>query len=125
RAFVAGRGAGGELIFVDDGSSDGTAQLLSDVERVAAPVEVRVLRRPHEGKGAAVQAGILAARAPIVGFCDIDLATPLEELGRIVDVAEQGVLAVGSRGLPTSQLGVREHRSRELLGKAYNRAAQL
>ena len=72
-----------------------------------------------------MQAGIRAARCPIVAFCDVDLATPLAELGRIVDIAEQGMLAVGSRGLPTSQLGVREHRARELLGKAYNRAAQL
>ena len=66
---------------------------------------LRVLRREHDGKGAAVQAGILAARVPIVAFCDVDLATPLDELGRIIDVAAQGVLAVGSRGLPTSRLG--------------------
>ena len=123
-AFVAARGAGGELIFVDDGSTDETPKLLDAVE--APPgVSVRVLRRAHVGKGAAVQAGIADATCPIVAFCDVDLATPLDELARIVAVAEQGVLAVGSRGLPTSKLGVREHRSRELLGKAYNRAAQL
>jgi SAM-dependent methyltransferase len=123
-AFVASRGPGGELVFVDDGSTDETPQLL-DALAPGDSVEVSVLRRPHEGKGAAVQAGILAARCPLVAFCDVDLATPLEELGRIVDAAEQGVLAVGSRGLPTSQLGVHENRARELLGKAYNRAAQL
>ena len=123
-AFVASRGAGGELVFVDDGSTDETPVLLEKVDPGGA-VSVRVLRRPHEGKGAAVHAGILAAGCPLVAFCDIDLATPLEELGRIVDAAEQGVLAVGSRGLPTSQIGVHEHRARELLGKAYNRAAQL
>ncbi|MDQ1468200.1 MAG: hypothetical protein QOH10_2615 [Actinomycetota bacterium] len=123
-AFVAGRGAGSELIFVDDGSTDETPQLL-DAVVADGSVVVRVLRRRHEGKGAAVQAGVLAAVCPLVAFCDIDLATPLVELGRIVDIAEQGVLAVGSRGLPTSQLGIRERRSRELLGKAYNRAAQL
>ena len=111
-------------MFVDDGSTDETPQLL-DALAPADSVDVSVLRRPHEGKGAAVQAGILAARCPLVAFCDVDLATPLEELGRIVDAAEQGVLAVGSRGLPTSQLGVHENRARELLGKAYNRAAQL
>jgi dolichyl-phosphate beta-glucosyltransferase len=123
-AFVASRGAGGELVFVDDGSTDETPRLLDAIDP-GGPVEVKVLRRAHEGKGAAVQAGILAARCPLVAFCDIDLATPLSELGRIVDAAEQGVLAVGSRGLPTSQLGVHENRARELLGKAYNRAAQL
>jgi glycosyltransferase involved in cell wall biosynthesis len=123
-AFVASRGASGELLFVDDGSTDDTAHLL-DVVEPDGSIAVRVLRRAHEGKGAAAQAGILAANCPVVAFCDVDLATPLDELGRIIDVAEQGVLAVGSRGLPTSQLGVREHRVRELLGKAFNRAVQL
>jgi dolichyl-phosphate beta-glucosyltransferase len=123
-AFVASRGAGSELIFVDDGSTDETPSLLAGVAAPAG-VSVRVLERPHVGKGAAVQVGIEAARCPLVAFCDVDLATPLDELARIVAVAEQGVLALGSRGLPTSKLGVRERRSRELLGKAYNRAAQL
>jgi SAM-dependent methyltransferase len=86
---------------------------------------VRVLTRAHAGKGAAVQAGLLDARGATVAFCDVDLATPLPELARIVAVAEQGVLAVGSRGLPTSNLGQRENPVREMLGKAYNRAAQL
>jgi dolichyl-phosphate beta-glucosyltransferase len=124
-AFVALRGAGSELIFVDDGSTDGTPSLLEASATESNPVNVRVLRRVHEGKGAAVQAGILAANCPIVAFCDVDLATPLDELGRIVDVAAQGVLAVGSRGLPTSRLGTREHPVREGLGKSFNRAAQL
>jgi 2-polyprenyl-3-methyl-5-hydroxy-6-metoxy-1,4-benzoquinol methylase len=88
-------------------------------------VNLCVRRRAHEGKGAAVQAGILAATCPIVAFCDVDLATPLDELGRIVDAAAEGVLAIGSRGLPTSALGTREHPVREGLGKSFNRAAQL
>jgi len=121
--FAAGFGPGSELVFVDDGSTDGTPALL-EASR-GGPVGVRVLRRAHEGKGAAVQAGILAACCPIVAFCDVDLATPLDELGRIVGVAAQGVLAIGSRGLPTSRLGTREHRLRETLGKSFNRAAQL
>ena len=125
-AFVGSRGAGGELIFVDDGSQDDTARILASIDSDSAPgVSVRVLRRPHEGKGAAVQAALLVARCPVTAFCDVDLATPLDELARIVAVAEQGVLAVGSRGLPTSELGVHEPRVRELLGKSFNRAAQL
>lgn len=121
--FAAGRGSASEIIFVDDGSTDETPELLDAID--PGMVKVRVLRRAHEGKGAAVQAGILAAGRALVAFCDVDLATPLDELARIVAVAEQGVLAVGSRGLPTSQLGRREHWLRELLGKAFNRAAQL
>jgi dolichyl-phosphate beta-glucosyltransferase len=123
--FVAGRGSGSELIFVDDGSTDGTASALEARASEHDRVPLRVLRREHEGKGAAVQAGILAASCAIVAFCDVDLATPLDELGRIIDAAAQGALAIGSRGLPTSRLGTREHPVREGLGKSFNRAAQL
>ena len=51
--FAAGFGPGSELVFVDDGSTDGTLALL-EASR-GGPVGVRVLRRAHEGKGAAVR----------------------------------------------------------------------
>ena len=121
--FVAAHGPGSELIFVDDGSTDATPKLLA--EAAGGSPAIRVITRAHEGKGAATHAGVLAAECATVAFCDVDLATPLPELARIVAVAEQGVLAVGSRGLPTSTLGTREHPTRELLGKAYNRLVQL
>ncbi len=124
-AFVGGRADGSELIFVDDGSTDGTASALEARASEHGRVALRVLRREHEGKGAAVQAGVLTAKCPLVAFCDVDLATPLDELARIIDAAAHGVLAIGSRGLPTSRVGTREHPMREGLGKAFNRAAQL
>jgi dolichyl-phosphate beta-glucosyltransferase len=126
--FVAAYSPGSELIFVDDGSADTTVAVIEKIIWRRGPDEecsVRVLQRAHAGKGAAVQAGILDSEAPIVAFCDVDLATPLDELARIIDVAAGGVLAVGSRGMPTSQLGVRETRFRELLGFGFNRATQL
>ncbi len=125
--FVTARGPGSELIFVDDGSTDATGAIIEKIvgSRPQGDCAVRVLSRGHRGKGAAIQAGIGEARCDLVAFCDVDLATPLEELARIVDVATTGVLAIGSRGLPTSSLGVREHRTRETLGRAFNRLVQL
>jgi len=71
---------GVQLVLVDDGSSDGTGEILERI-REAAPAAVTTLRQPRNlGKAEAVRAGILAGlaqRAALVGFFDADLATPL------------------------------------------------
>lgn len=56
-----------ELIVVDDGSSDGTPQVLARYGNA-----IRVLRQPNRGLAAARNAGIRAARAPLVAFLDAD-----------------------------------------------------
>ena len=122
-AHVGSLPAGSELVFVDDGSSDRTAALLD--EAVAGAPFARVLRRPHEGKGAAVAAGLAATSAPFAGFCDLDLSTPLTEVDRIAEAAMVApVLAVGSRDLAASTLVRRESIVRETLGRSYNRLLQ-
>ena len=123
--FVAQLPAGSELLFVDDGSTDGTPDLIDDLIGGMAGVPARVLRRPHVGKGAAVAAGLRSLDAPLLGFCDLDLSTPLEDLERIADrAARAGALAIGSRDLATSTLVSAEGRVREALGRAYNRLLQ-
>jgi hypothetical protein len=68
-------------------------------------VPARVLRQPHTGKGGAVAAGLRALGTPLVGFCDLDLSTPLDDFERIAGVAVRaGGLAIGSRDLTTSTL---------------------
>ena len=83
---------------------------------------VRVICREHEGKGAAVRVGLASARAPYAAFCDIDLSTPLDDLGRVIkEAVRTGGLVIGSRAVgrssarpaPTSFL-------LEGLGRAYN-----
>ena len=70
-----------ELLFVDDGSSDDCADR---VEALALP-NTRVLRcSPNRGKGAAVRAGMLAARGEIAMFLDADLAYGTEVIARAV-----------------------------------------
>jgi len=124
-SFVAGFGSGSELLFVDDGSADRTAELAERLT-AGAPIPVHVIRGPHRGKGAAVQAGLERASAPVAAFCDVDLATPLDELERIVTVAEKGpAIAIGSRDVVSTQLVERENELREFLGKTYNRLLRL
>jgi SAM-dependent methyltransferase len=123
--FVVQQPAGSELIFVDDGSSDGTPDRLDELLAELPGAPARVLRRPHAGKGAAVAAGLRALDTPLRGFCDLDLSTPLDDFNRIAGAAERaGALAIGSRGLTTSTLVRAEGPVREALGRAYNRLLQ-
>lgn len=123
--FITDQPSGSELLFVDDGSTDGTVALVEESVGAWPGCPVRLMRRPHEGKGAAVAAGLAQVSGSYAGFCDVDLATPLDQLQRVLDWAMRSeVLAIGSRDLATSQLLQPEGRVRETLGRAYNRLLQ-
>ena len=123
--FIADQPAGSEVIFVDDGSTDGTVRAAEDLIDASPGQPVQLIRRPHAGKGAAVVAGLRAATAPYAGFCDLDLSTPLDQLERVLHVAMRSrALAVGSRDLAGSTLLRSESRIRETLGRSYNRLLQ-
>jgi dolichyl-phosphate beta-glucosyltransferase len=92
-----------ELVFVDDGSEDGTSEVIERI-RAAAPAAVTALRHsPRRGKGEAVRAGILAGlanQARLVGFFDADLSTPLEAVDDFLAVLRDRPtveLVLGSR----------------------------
>jgi dolichyl-phosphate beta-glucosyltransferase len=124
--FVAHFGAGSELIVADDGSSDRTIDVAIALAQLLAPGSLRVLAMPHRGKGAAVQAGLMAATGTVSAFCDVDLATPLDDIERLVRLVTTGpVVAAASRDVVTTTLVRPEGPRREFLGKLYNRLIQL
>lgn len=101
RAGQGGRGI--EFIFVDDGSADGTAEILSDI-CARAPETCSLLRLPRNaGKGEAVRRGMLRALSrpcAYVGYLDADLSTPLAEIEpmcRVLDEMETVEMVLGSR----------------------------
>lgn len=122
RDYLEGRfGAGGfEIIVVDDGSRDGTVAIVEGFHKEAP--EVRLLRLPqHRGKGAAVRAGMIAATAKVVLFSDADLSTPIDEVEHAMKLLADDVdVVIGSRGLPGSQVLVRQNRLRETMGRLFN-----
>ena len=85
-----------ELIIVDDGSPDGTADL---AESYADVHPVRVVRRPGKaGLASAVLAGFAQARGDVLVVMDADLSHPPEAVPRLVSAIDEGAdLAVGSR----------------------------
>lgn len=112
-----------ELIVVDDGSRDGTA----DVARRFAIRDpaVRLLEYGgNRGKGYAVRHGMARASGAVRLFCDADLSTPIEEIERLLPWLARGYdVAIGSRALPDSRVEVRQSALRESLGKSFGRIA--
>ncbi len=124
--FIARCPGGSELTFVDDGSSDDTPALIERFIADRCEVPIRLLRRTHRGKGAAIAVGLTSASSEVACFCDFDLSTPLDELVRIIAAAERiPILAIGSRGAVSANITRHQHRRREFLGRAYNRLVQL
>ncbi len=84
------------MIFVDDGSRDGTADMLGDLAaRLPGRADVLKLGR-NQGKGEAVRQGLiqaLALEATVVGYVDADMATPVPEICRLMHILEEHGLA--------------------------------
>ena len=119
RRTVAGTGRGRqavEIVVVDDGSGDGTAEAAR-----AAGADVVVVQARNLGKGAAVRAGFLAASGATVAFTDADLAYEPIQLARLLEQVEAGWdVVVGSRHHVGSQTLVKAGRLRELTSRIFN-----
>jgi glycosyltransferase involved in cell wall biosynthesis len=91
-----------ELIVVDDGSTDATADLLRRFLRTRPNCAVFNLPE-NGGKGAAVRAGMLHAQGEVVLFMDADLSADLGALPRLVEALEFADVAIGSRRSPEAE----------------------
>lgn len=103
-----------EVIIVDDGSTDDTAQQARNAAR-ARPDEVRVISLPQNlGYGAALQAGFRAARFELVAFTDADCQFDVGDLGRLLSHVESADLVCGYR------IGRKDAWSRKVYSHGFN-----
>lgn len=85
-----------EVIVVDDGSNDGSREFVkrfTDEEK-----EFQLIENSHSGKAGAVTTGMLLSRGDYVLFADMDQATPIEELEKLMPYISKGFdIVIGSR----------------------------
>ena len=119
-AFVNQRNWDAEILVVNDGSSDNTAQIVE--EYAASHPMLRLIQNPgNRGKGYSVRNGMLHASGEILLFSDADLSSPIEEADKLFAALNNGAdVAFGSRWLRAELQTQRQSLHRQLFGRIFN-----
>lgn len=108
-----------EIIVVDDGSSDKTAQIASS-KAILFKNFTLLKNEPNRGKGFTVKKGMLAARGELALFMDADNSTRINQLDKLISAIQEGFdIAIGSRRIPGAVIEGSQPLTRIILGNIY------
>lgn len=109
-----------EALIVDDGSTDGSREMMKTAAEGVDLVRPVLDLVHNSGKGAAFRTGVMQARGDYVLMADVDLSTPLDEFPKLTAALDRGAdLAIGSRAIEGAVVE-RGPAHRKFLGKAFN-----
>ena len=119
-----------EVLVVNDGSTDGTLETARLAATALESGQLRLIvldNGRNRGKGYSVRHGVTQARYGWILFTDADLSAPIEECPKLfAAVEEQGCdIAIGSRAVDRSLIGVHQSPFRETMGRIFNVAVRM
>jgi glycosyltransferase involved in cell wall biosynthesis len=119
-AYVNEQGWNAEVIVVNDGSRDHTAEIVHQFAETNPMV--RLIQNPgNRGKGYSVRNGMLNAQGEVILFTDADLSSPIEEMPKLLQAIAAGAdIAIGSRWLRAELQTRRQSLHRQLFGRIFN-----
>jgi dolichyl-phosphate beta-glucosyltransferase len=119
-AFIAQQRWDAEVIVVNDGSRDNTADIVRGYAQ-KHPIVSLVENPGNRGKGYSVRNGILHASGEYVLFSDSDLSSPIREATKLFDALRGGAdVAIGSRWLNPALMTERQSIFRQFIGRVFN-----
>ena len=118
--FIRQQAWDAEVIVVDDGSRDNTAEIVREFAQNNGTV--RLVQNPgNRGKGYSVRSGVMNARGRIILFTDADLSSPIEEAPKLLkEIAAGADVAIGSRWMRSELQTKRQSVARQVLGRVFN-----